>query len=173
MIYELRRGGFALFLRINHSGTLYSQWDTGFSGFVGRDSLIGKRATIVFIHKAAVTHSSQPHSCPPHCGHPSPRIGKQATIVFIHATAVSHSSQPHSCYTATLPPLTLLLYISKASTSRNNTSDKYLNPRCYLFDYLTVNPRTCGYNHQTCGSINNPVVLSPKLMLLSPQPVSF
>lgn len=37
MIYELRRGGFALFLRINHSGTLYSQWDTGFSGFVGRD----------------------------------------------------------------------------------------------------------------------------------------
>ena len=43
MIYELRRGGFALFLRINHSGTLYSQRDTGFSGFVGGDKKYPRR----------------------------------------------------------------------------------------------------------------------------------
>ncbi len=30
---------------------------------VGIKSLIGKQATIVFIHATAVSHSSQPHSC--------------------------------------------------------------------------------------------------------------
>lgn len=47
MIYELRRGGFALFLRINHSGTLYSQWDTGFSGFVGRDMRVKENFSLI------------------------------------------------------------------------------------------------------------------------------
>ena len=50
MIYELRRGGFALFLRINHSGTLYSQWDTGFSGFVGRDKIAVTGRTLLTLY---------------------------------------------------------------------------------------------------------------------------
>ena len=56
MIYGLHRVSFALFLRINHSGTLYSQRDTGFSGFVGRDSYLNMPLIFEFLLLYEIIH---------------------------------------------------------------------------------------------------------------------